>query len=150
MSKSLPTRQSLAQIRAHELRRDLTPAEKLLWSLLRDRQLAGLKFHRQQPIGHYIADFYCHERQIVVETDGETHDQRIEHDARRTEYFQAIGVMVHRFSNDDVETNLESVGVAILQRLQIDPRPWLDGAQRNGKKTERCSFQVRDSSTPSP
>ncbi|MCP1642776.1 very-short-patch-repair endonuclease [Pseudomonas citronellolis] len=55
---------------ARELRRRQTDAERLLWSRLRDRRLLGWKFRRQVPLGPYVVDFYCHERQLVVELDG--------------------------------------------------------------------------------
>ena len=56
--------------RARALRREATDAERLLWSLLRDRQFLGLKFRRQHPLGGYIVDFYCHEARLGIELDG--------------------------------------------------------------------------------
>jgi very-short-patch-repair endonuclease len=55
---------------AKTLRKRLTDAERLLWTYLRAKQLEGLKFRRQEPIGKYIADFACHEKRIVIEVDG--------------------------------------------------------------------------------
>ena len=60
--------------RARELRLAQTAAEAKLWSLLRNKQLRGFKFRRQHQFGGYIADFYCHEAQLVVECDGSVHD----------------------------------------------------------------------------
>jgi len=102
VSQRLPRRQPLAQERAKVLRLNNAPAEQLLWSLLRDRRLAGLKFRRQQPIGPYIADFYCHHVCFIVELDGETHELRIPQDAKRTSYLQEQGIKIYRVSNDDV------------------------------------------------
>ncbi|MCU0748147.1 MAG: N-6 DNA methylase [Akkermansiaceae bacterium] len=59
---------------ARELRKKQTPAEELLWQLLRNRQIADLKIRRQHQIGDYITDFYCHERKLVIELDGEIHE----------------------------------------------------------------------------
>ena len=58
---------------AREMRRNATPAEKVLWAELRDRRLAGLKFYRQDVIGPFIADFYCASARLVVEVDGDIH-----------------------------------------------------------------------------
>jgi len=75
---------------ARELRKTETSAEKLLWEMLRDRKLLGLKFRRQHPIGRYIADFFCHEIGLVIELDGAIHenmDQK-EYDAIRDEFMK--------------------------------------------------------------
>ena len=60
-----------------ELRQSATNAEKILWEYLRNRKLEGLKFRRQHPIDKFIADFYCHEKKLVVELDGAVHDEKI-------------------------------------------------------------------------
>jgi type I restriction enzyme R subunit len=59
--------------RARELRQPQTPAEEKLWYWLRDSQLEGMKFRRQHPIGRFIVDFYCAEKKLVIEVDGDTH-----------------------------------------------------------------------------
>ncbi|HRV95829.1 MAG TPA: endonuclease domain-containing protein [Anaerolineae bacterium] len=59
--------------RARELRRPMTPQEQKLWRQLRSRQLCDLKFRRQHPIERFILDFYCHEHQLAVEIDGDSH-----------------------------------------------------------------------------
>ncbi|MEJ0106852.1 MAG: endonuclease domain-containing protein [Bacteroidota bacterium] len=71
---------------SRELRQVSTEAEKLLWAELRNRKLNGLKFRRQHPIDKYIADFYCHEKKIVIEVDGVVHDKKEnkEYDQART------------------------------------------------------------------
>lgn len=56
-----------------ELRRTSTKAEKILWEHLRDKRMNGLKFRRQPPLDKYIADFYCHEKKLVIELDGSVH-----------------------------------------------------------------------------
>src|SRR4051812_33525571 len=64
--------------RAKELRREMTPAERLLWSHLRRNQLNGLHFRRQQVIEGFITDFYCHSAALVVEVDGRIHEEQVE------------------------------------------------------------------------
>ncbi|CAI8743495.1 type I restriction enzyme, S subunit [Methylococcus capsulatus] len=70
---------------ARELRHRMTDAEALLWRLLRNRQLAGVKFRRQHPFPPYVLDFYCHDHKLVVEIDGGQHNEEAgqRHDARR-------------------------------------------------------------------
>lgn len=97
------------RIRAKELRLNTSVPEKLLWSALRGKKAAGLKFRRQHPIEPYIADFYCPAARLVIEVDGESHDDTIEHDAIRTEYLSELNLDVIRVSNDDVLNNLEGV-----------------------------------------
>ena len=100
--------------RAKELRRKMTPAESLLWQRVRDRQLGGLKFRRQHPIGRFIADFYCHEARLVIEIDGGIHDLQIERDTARTEYLVQRGFRVMRIRNEAVVTDKERVLAEIV------------------------------------
>ena len=60
--------------KARSLRTNPTDAELHLWYRLRRKQILGVQFYRQKPIGNYIADFICHTARIVIELDGETHD----------------------------------------------------------------------------
>lgn len=69
--------------RAKELHREMTPAEKILWKGVKTNKLNGLHFRRQQIIHGYIADFYCHQHELIVEVDGGIHDQQKEYDAER-------------------------------------------------------------------
>jgi very-short-patch-repair endonuclease len=79
----------------------MTGPERALWSILRSRQLAHLKFRRQHPIGPYVVDFYCHSARIAVELDGLSHDDTAEADAQRSAYLQLNGVRIVRVLNDD-------------------------------------------------
>ena len=108
-SYKYPPRQIVA--RAKELRRPLTPQEAKLWQQLRGKQLFGLKFRRQHPIHTFILDFYCHAKQLVVEIDGDSHDKPVQqcYDQARTEWLEQRGLQVIRFTNRDVEHNLEGV-----------------------------------------
>jgi very-short-patch-repair endonuclease len=87
---------------ARRLRQDMTVAEKLLWQALRGRQLQGIKFRRQVPIGPYVADFACLTARLIVELDGAPHDDpvRQDHDAFRDEWLQQQGWKVLRFRNE--------------------------------------------------
>ena len=87
--------------RARALRRRSTPAEQALWARLRGRQL-GAKFRRQQPLGPYIADFFCEEARLVVEVDGAPHFPRPRRDIVRDAMLRLAGLTVLRFTNADV------------------------------------------------
>jgi very-short-patch-repair endonuclease len=102
--------------RAKELRREMTPAEKLLWQEVRARKL-GVRFRRQQIIQGFIVDFYCHKAALVVEVDGDIHDLQQEEDARREKVLSEMGLRIVRFRNDEVLKNLSTVVGSIKQRL---------------------------------
>jgi len=88
-----------------------TPAEMLLWQLLKNRHLFGFKFRRQHQFGDYIADFYCHEARLVVECDGPVHEpnEQWHHDQNRDAYMIAQGLRVLRFTNEQILDNTENV-----------------------------------------
>ena len=113
----------MANESARRLRREATDAERRLWSALRDRRLAGYRFRRQHPIGHYIADFACTRHMLIVEADGGQHDASAS-DAMRTAWLEEQGWRVLRFWNNDVLTNTEGVVETILKELgQSAPHP---------------------------
>jgi very-short-patch-repair endonuclease len=94
---------------AREMRRDPTDAERKLWSSLRNRQIANLKFRRQHPMGPFIVDFCCIEKKLVIELDGSQHSDDQQYDLRRTEALRELGYRVIRFWNVDVLKNIEGV-----------------------------------------
>ena len=94
--------------RAKELRREMTPAEKILWEELRANKL-GVHFRRQQVIARFIVDFYCHKAALVVEVDGDIHDLQQEEDARREKALRELGLRIVRYRNDEVVKNLPAV-----------------------------------------
>ncbi len=116
---------------ARRLRRAQTNVEGIPWKEVRNRKLLGRKFLRQHPIftdptDHgvfYIADFYCHEARLVIELDGGIHETRREYDRRRTEVLELMRLRVVRFTNDDVEENLQEVLEKIRQALTLPPFP---------------------------
>ena len=97
--------------RARSLRRRQTDAEKLLWSLVRDRQLAGFKFRRQYPVEPYILDFYCAELKLAIELDGGQHalPAGSEADRVRDGFLASRGLRILRFSNLQMLKETESV-----------------------------------------
>src|SRR5438132_13832939 len=105
----MPDQVSIIGVHANRLRRDQTDAERKLWMRLRDRQLNGLKFRRQQPIGRYIVDFFCAEYRLVIELDGGQHVDQIQADKRRTEFLNKVGYRVLRFWDHEVLTEPEAV-----------------------------------------
>jgi len=98
---------------ARKLRSEQTDAEQLVWSLLRDRRLAGAKFRRQHPLEaggrRYILDFYSHELKLAIELDGGQHQERTDQDAARTQALSGHGIAVLRFWNNDVLSQTDSV-----------------------------------------
>ncbi len=105
--------------RSRKLRKNATYPERLLWSVLRNRRLHGLKFRRQVPVDKYIADFLCHEFMLIVELDGESHRNRGMADRHREGRLRQLGYNVLRIANDDVIQDLESVCQAILRVVEV-------------------------------
>jgi len=110
------------QRRAKELRKEATPAEKVLWERLRGKRLGGFKFRRQAPMGKVIADFYCPECKLIVEVDGDIHDFQIEEDIQRTKEIESFGYHVIRFRNEEILSNIELVLEKILDACKL-PSP---------------------------
>ena len=105
---------------ARKLRREATDAERILWRLLRDRELDGVKFRRQVPIGPFIADFASIEHRLIVELDGGQHSENLS-DARRDDYLRKLGWRTVRFWNNDVMGNPEGVFESIQQAIALTP-----------------------------
>ena len=94
---------------AKKLRQNLTVSESLLWEKLRNKQLNGLRFRCQHPVGNFILDFYCPSRKLVIEIDGEIHKDQNEYDNARTFKLEEYGYRVIRFSNEQVMKDLQGV-----------------------------------------
>jgi very-short-patch-repair endonuclease len=105
----------LKKERAQDLRRTMTPAENIFWQRVRNRQIAKLKFRRQQVIYGYIVDFYCEELRLCVEIDGPIHGRPRQKliDRKKDAVLQAIGLRVLRFTNEDVLERMEWVAEKI-------------------------------------
>lgn len=97
-------------------RKNPTRAEEILWEYLRKEQL-GVKFRRQHSIEKYIADFVCLEKQLIIELDGEVHNQQVDYDVIRTKHLQELGFKVIRFQNEEVFESIEKVLSKIREEL---------------------------------
>ena len=127
-SRYVPVADPKLTPRARQLRRDQTPAERLLWSQLRGNRLGGHRFRRQDPIGPFIADFVCEAAKLVVELDGGQHADTIDYDRQRTRWFESKGYRVLRFWNGEVTESLEAVVRIILAELLPSPSHREDAA----------------------
>ena len=101
--------------RAKELRKNLTPEERILWQRLRANRLDGWHFRRQQVIDGFIVDFYCHKAGLVVELDGPIHDGQVDYDIERDNALETRGLRVLRIRNKEVHQDLERVLARILE-----------------------------------
>ncbi|MEI6049735.1 MAG: DUF559 domain-containing protein [Bacteroidota bacterium] len=110
---------------ARILRKNMTIPEKLLWEKLKGKQLCGLRFRRQHPIDMFIADFYCHKVRLVIEIDGDIHNQREEYDDGRSAEMEKFDIKTIRFKNNEVENDIEKVVTDIksivIKRLESPP-----------------------------
>ena len=98
----------------------MTAAEKILWSKLRSRRLEDHKFRRQISIDQYIVDFYCAEKKLVLEIDGDVHgfDRQRQLDQQRQQYLESRGFIILRFTNGEVKNSIGEVLRAIMERLE--------------------------------
>lgn len=106
----------LTKIR-QELRSKPTSQESLLWKRLKGRQLNGLKFRRQYGIGKYVVDFYCPEKKLAIEIDGDSHynEQAERSDIDRDSYLESLGVKIIRFTNKEAMNKIEGVFEEIIR-----------------------------------
>ena len=114
---------------ARDLRGNMTDAEQLLWSRLRRKQLHGVQFYRQKPLGPYIVDFFAPNAGLVVEVDGSQHmeSQHFERDRVRDQCLAEEGLLVLRFNNREVlleiDAVLEWIAEEILRRMKSPLAP---------------------------
>ena len=129
---SLPYNPNLKQ-KAKELRRAGNLFEVLLWNQIKNKQLNGLDFDRQKIIGNYIVDFYCAEKQVVIEIGRCSHDQKIQYDANREAYLLSLNLTVIHLLDSDVGHNLSGVMTFLKNH------PTLTGTlSEDGKTTAQC------------
>jgi very-short-patch-repair endonuclease len=116
---------------ARKLRSDMTDAERLLWSRLRGKQVLGVQFYRQKPIGPYIVDFHAPTTKLVVEVDGSQHFEEAGQvsDRRRDAFLGSLGQRVLRFDNlqvlKETEAVLETIFGVVEERVKSPPAPLL-------------------------
>jgi len=112
--------------KARQLRKNMTDSERVLWSRLRGKQVSGVQFYRQKPIGKYIVDFYAPIANLVVEVDGSQHSE-VEHakkDKYRDEYLATVSLKVLRFNSREVLEDTDAVIEVIYRTI---------ASQLNGK-----------------
>jgi very-short-patch-repair endonuclease len=115
------------------LRNNMSPAEKVIWAVLRNRQIEDCKFRRQYSIGAFVIDFYAPELKLALEIDGDSHFQAgaIAYDKERQSFLESKGTQILRFTNQQVYEDLDSVTEAIAQTIRglreltpPQPSPW--------------------------
>jgi very-short-patch-repair endonuclease len=106
--------------KAKELKLSMTEAEHFLWKYLRNKQVKGKKFRRQHPLDIFIADFYCHEKKLIIELDGDIHEtlEQKEYDEGRSFELEEKGFKILRFKNEEVLCNIERVIGKIIESLE--------------------------------
>lgn len=111
---------------ARLLRNRMTYSESLLWEKLKCKQLLGLRFRRQHPIDIFIVDFYCHQIKLAIEIDGEIHLDQVEYDDGREADMEKFDIKIIRFTNDEVNNNIEEVihKIESAIRERIESPPW--------------------------
>ena len=110
---------------ARDLRKRTTVAENAFWQIVRNRRFLGLKFKRQFPVEFeydgakrfFIADFYCHEKNLVVEIDGGIHQSQKDYDSLRDKIMVILGLKIIRFSNIEILNNLEKIKMKLEKIL---------------------------------
>ena len=102
----------------------MTKAEAVLWKKLKDRKVFNTKFRRQHPVSIFIVDFYCHEYKLVIEVDGDIHndEKACEYDLGRTEVLNKFGLKVIRFTNNQILYSLNTV-IKKIQREIMERTP---------------------------
>ena len=120
---------------AKNLRKKSTDTENYLWLFLRNRQIEGIKFRRQEPLGRFILDFVSYERKLVVEVDGGQHVLEKEKDKERDEWLSSQGYEVLRFWDHEVLKNKDGVLEVIREKLLTPhPDPLPQGERKSSKK----------------
>ena len=117
--------------KARHLRKSLTDSENVLWTRLRNKQLLGIQFYRQKPIGNYIVDFFAPKVKLVLEIDGSQHMQgdQLQKDKNRDDYLKGLGLKILRFNSNEVLKETDAIVDVIYQKmmeqlnLEIPPNP---------------------------
>lgn len=102
---------------SRKMRKNPTLAENILWNELKEKKLDGFKFRNQHPVYRYILDFYCYEKHLAIEVDGDIHKKRRDYDEYRDDYLTCIGIVTLRVVNEDVINNIDEVVLKIKYKL---------------------------------
>ena len=120
----------LAKQFARELRKNQTDSEKIVWQLVRNRKFEDYKFTRQFVIEYklessvakyFIVDFYCHEKKLILEIDGDYHKYQLRFDKNREAILKAYGFKIIRFANEEVEAEIDVVKAKLKEKLKSIP-----------------------------
>lgn len=134
------------QNRAHELRKNMTSAEKKLWNVLCAKQLDGYYFRRQHAVGSYIVDFFCAKVKLIIEVDGGSHLEQVEYDKERTCWLEEEkGYRVIRFTNDDIFKSINEVAEAIREVVK---RPHPSSPASGGGASSSSNANGSETSSP--
>lgn len=101
-----------------KLRKNSTRAESLLWNQIRNKQIKGYKFRRQVPIQDFIVDFFSKELRLAIEIDGSSHNKKFIKDKLRQEKLEELNISFLRFTESEVQNNLEGVVINILDLVE--------------------------------
>ena len=106
---------------ARYLRKNMTPQERKVWDVIRNRQFYGYRFLRQYVIGVYIVDFICREKKLIIEIDGGQHNEpkNLEYDKQRSLYLESKGYRIIRFWNNEIDNNLTGVYQQLQKEFDI-------------------------------
>ena len=106
---------------ARYLRKNMTPQERKLWGVIRNRQFYGYRFLRQYVIDIYIVDFICREKKLIIEIDGGQHNEpkNLEYDKQRSLYLESKGYRIIRFWNNEIDNNLTGVYQQLQKEFDI-------------------------------
>ncbi len=116
------------KVKARQLRSSMTDAEQNIWHHLRRKQMFGIQFYRQRPLGEYIVDFYAPTIKLAIELDGSQHQEQdaINYDSLRTTYLESLGLKVMRFDNlqalNETDSVLEMIHRFIQRQKSLAPR----------------------------
>ena len=108
-------------LKARDLRKNMTPQERKLWNIIRNKHFYGYRFRRQFPIERYIVDFICREKRVIIELDGGQHNQPedVQYDNERTAFLTSEGYQVVRFWNNDIDKNLQGVYKKLQEIIEV-------------------------------
>jgi 5-methyltetrahydrofolate--homocysteine methyltransferase len=107
---------------ARSLRKNMTLAERILWSRIKEKRCGGYRFRRQQIIEGFVVDFFCAERNLSIEVDGAIHDteEQKKRDERRRKAFKARHIQEIRFRNEEVIEGIDLVFEKILEACKTE------------------------------